>query len=105
MAKDSPQASAQTLRALDAVNFLMADVLTGIGPFLAIYLSASLHWGPAEIGVAMSVGGFAAIVAQTPMGAVVDRLRHKREAMAVGAALVGLGCIVMAALQSFAGIV
>jgi hypothetical protein len=29
--------SARTLRALDWLNFLLADVPTGVGPFLAIY--------------------------------------------------------------------
>ena len=56
---DASPPSAQTLRALDAVNFLMADVLTGVGPFLAVYLSASLHWAPDAIGLAMSAGGIA----------------------------------------------
>ena len=49
-----PAPSKRTLRALDAVNFLMADVHTGVGPFLAIYLAASLHWNPRDIGVAIS---------------------------------------------------
>ena len=31
--------SKRSLLGLDAVNFLMADVHTGIGPFLAIYLT------------------------------------------------------------------
>jgi MFS family permease len=105
MPEDTSPPSVETLRALDAVNFLMADVLTGVGPFLAVYLSASLHWTPEAIGMAMSAGGIAAIIAQTPMGALVDRLRHKREAIAVGAVLVGLCCIVTAALRSFPAIV
>ena len=33
-----------SLRGLDWVNFFMADVNTGIGPFLAIYLTATRHW-------------------------------------------------------------
>jgi len=48
----------------------MADVQTNFGPFLAIYLEASLHW-------------IAGLIAQTPVGALVDRLRQKREAVAV----------------------
>jgi MFS family permease len=105
MNEEAPPVSPQTWRALDAVNFLMADVLTGVGPFLAIYLRNSLHWDAAKVGVAMSAGGIAAILAQTPAGGFVDHLRHKREAIAVGAALVGVVCILMAALKSFAGII
>jgi hypothetical protein len=50
------------LHALDAVNFLMADVPTGVGPFLAIYLAASPHWNPRDIGVALLGLGALAIV-------------------------------------------
>ena len=69
--------SKRTLLGLDAVNFLMADVHTGVGPFVAIYLAASLHWNPRDIGVALSAAGIAGLVAQTPVGAFVDGLRYK----------------------------
>ena len=36
-----PPPSRQTLRGLDWFNFLLADVQTGVGPFLAIYLAGS----------------------------------------------------------------
>jgi hypothetical protein len=35
----------RSLPALDWLNFFMADVGTGIGPFLAIYLTATRHCG------------------------------------------------------------
>ena len=35
--KTSP--SRRTLRGLDWLNFLLADVQTGVGPFVAIYLA------------------------------------------------------------------
>jgi predicted MFS family arabinose efflux permease len=97
--------SRQTLRALDAVNFLMADVHTGVGPFLAVYLAASRHWNARDIGFALSAGGIAGLVSQTPIGAIVDRLRHKREALAIGTALLGLGALAVIYFQSFAEIV
>lgn len=95
----------QTLRALDAVNFLMADVETGIGPFLAVYLASSRHWTPAQIGIAMSASGFATVAAQTPAGAIVDRLRHKREAIAVGAVLVAIASLAIRELNAVGAIV
>ncbi len=100
-----PAPSKRTLRALDAVNFLMADVHTGVGPFLAIYLAASLHWNPRDIGVAISAAGIAGLVAQTPVGAFVDRLHYKREALAVGTALLGIGALAVVFFHSFAGVV
>jgi predicted MFS family arabinose efflux permease len=96
--------SKRTLRALDAVNFLMADVHTGVGPFVAIYLAASLHWNPRDIGVALSAAGIAGLVAQTPVGAFVDVLRYKREALAVGTALLGIGALAIVFFHSFAEI-
>ena len=36
----------QSLRALDWLNFFLADVRTGVGPFLAVYLTSALHWNP-----------------------------------------------------------
>src|SRR5438034_887603 len=101
--KTSP--SKRTLYALDAVNFLMADVHNGVGPFLAIYLAASLHWNPRDVGVAISAAGIAGLIAQTPVGAWVDRLRSKREALAVGTALLGIGALAVVFFDSFAQVV
>jgi MFS family permease len=93
--------SKRTLLGLDAVNLLMADVHTGVGPFVAIYLAASLHWNPRDIGVALSAAGIAGLVAQTPVGALVDGLRYKREALAVATALLGIGALAMVFFHSF----
>ena len=73
--------------ALDAVNFFLADVRQGLGPYLAIYLLTEQKWDEARIGIVMSVATIAGIVAQTPAGALVDATRAKRLVMA-GAALI-----------------
>src|SRR5436305_4759463 len=96
--------SKRSLLGLDAVNFLMADVHTGIGPFLAIYLTTSLHWNPRDIGVTLSAAGIAGLIAQTPAGAFVDGLRYKREALALGTALLGIGTLTIVFFHSFAEI-
>jgi MFS family permease len=85
----------RSLRALDSVNFFLADVRDGVGPYLAIYLLATHHWHPSDIGLAMSVSGIAGVVAQTPAGALVDKLRAKRWLVAVAAAFVAVGCLLM----------
>jgi hypothetical protein len=61
--------SARTLRGLDWLNFFLADVQTGIGPFLAIYL-AGYGWDEQRVGIALTVGGIAGILTQTPAGAL-----------------------------------
>jgi hypothetical protein len=37
--------SARSLRGLDGLNFLMADVQGGLGPYLSVFLKGSEHWG------------------------------------------------------------
>ncbi len=83
----------KSLHALDFLNVFLADVRDGVGPYLAIYLQASRGWSPANIGLAMSAMGIATVVAQTPVGAIIDRLRHKRLAIMFAAVLVAVGCV------------
>src|ERR1700688_4321859 len=75
-------------RALDAANFFLADVRDGLGPYLAIYLLTEQKWNEAQIGLVMSIAGFAVILAQTPAGALVDVMRAKRHVMVAAASLV-----------------
>jgi predicted MFS family arabinose efflux permease len=92
--------SRRTLRGLDALNFLLADVQTGVGPFVAIYL-AGYQWNEERVGVALAVGGIAGIVAQTPAGALVDSLRSKRALVGVAVAALAAGALVVAIRPSF----
>jgi predicted MFS family arabinose efflux permease len=92
--------SAGTLRGLDALNFFLADVQTGVGPFLAIYLAA-YGWDEQRVGVALTVGGLAGIVAQTPAGALVDRLRSKRALVATGIVALAAGALLIALMPTF----
>ncbi|MGO9121545.1 MAG: MFS transporter [Desulfomonilaceae bacterium] len=89
---EQKQPSRQSLYALDCLNFFLADVGTGVGPFLATYLMANLHWNPAQIGVAMSIMGIATLLAETPCGALADAVKEKRLLIVVAATLVGLSC-------------
>ena len=77
-----------SLRALNAVSFFMADVAGGLGPFLDIYLQAR-HWSPAEIGLVMTVGGLAGMVATAPLGALVDQFKAKRTLVVIAGAAIG----------------
>jgi hypothetical protein len=53
-------------RPLDALNFFLADVRDGLGPYLSIYLLTEQKWDQASIGVVMSIAALAGIAAQTP---------------------------------------
>ena len=79
--------NARSLRALDWLNFFLADVQTGVGPFLAIYLAAN-RWNPEQVGLVLTYGGIVSVLAQAPAGALVDATHHKRCLLVL--ALVGL---------------
>ncbi len=100
MDENQPSPSRRSLRGLDWLNFFLADVQTGVGPFLAIYL-ASHHWQDARIGIALSVGGLTGVFAQTPVGALIDRVRRKRFLIALGVALLVVGALALALRPSF----
>ena len=92
--------SKRTLRGLDWLNFLLADVQTGVGPFLAIYL-AGKGWDEQRVGIALTVGGIAGILTQTPAGAAVDRLRSKRALIVGGLLALAAGALLIAFLPAF----
>src|ERR1700704_538853 len=77
----------QIRRPLDALNFFLADVRDGLGPYLAIYLLTEQKWDAASIGVVMSVAALAGIVAQTPAGALIDQTTAKRALVAATQAI------------------
>jgi predicted MFS family arabinose efflux permease len=92
--------SVRTLRGLDWLNFFLADVQTGVGPFLAIYL-AGYGWNEQRVGIALTIGGIAGIVAQTPAGALVDHLRSKRALIAIGIVALVAGALLIALAPTF----
>lgn len=73
----------------------------GLGPYLAIYLLAVHHWDPASIGVVMTIAGVAALITQTPAGALVDSTRAKRALIAIAALLVTGSCLALPFVTSF----
>ena len=91
-------------RPLDALNFFLADVEGGLGPYLAVYLLTVRQWNAAEIGVVMSVAGIAGIVAQAPAGALIDAVRAKRAIIAIAACAVTVLSLALTVLWSFWGV-
>ncbi|MCI3945215.1 MFS transporter [Pseudomonas syringae] len=86
---------------LDSLNFFLADVRDGLGPYLAIYLLAVHKWDPASIGVVMTIAGIAGLLTQTPAGALIDRTPYKRGIIGVAALLVTLSCLILPFTSSF----
>lgn len=97
--------SRRSLQGLDAINFLMADVAGGVGPYLSVFLKASQNWQPGDIGVAMAVSTIAAALCQIPAGLLVDGLKIKRFLVAASGLLIALSCLSIALFPAFAVVV
>jgi MFS family permease len=91
----------RTARGLDALNFFLADVRDGLGPYLAVYLLAVHHWDQAATGLVLSLAGIAGLIAQAPAGALVDHTHAKRGLIAAAAVTVTLVCLVIPLWPSF----
>jgi len=89
-----PSARTKSLRAVEWLNFFLADVQTGLGPFLAAYLAAS-GWNPARVGYILTFGGLVTVALQTPAGAVVDSVHSKRLVLACNLALLVGGALLL----------
>ena len=104
LCEDNAVANHSDLRntlSLDSLNFFLADVRDGLGPYLAIYLLAVHKWDPASIGVVMTLAGIAALVTQGPAGALIDRTRSKRAVIAAAAILVTISCLMLPFVSAF----
>ena len=99
------QPSKRSLLGLDGINFLMADVRDGVGPYLSVFLKGGEHWDSGAIGVAMAVSSIAAAVCQVPAGLLVDGTRAKRLLIAGSGLLVGVGCLLIVLFPRFLTVV
>ena len=86
---------------LDSLNFFLADVRDGLGPYLAIYLLTQHHWDEASIGYVTALAAGAGIVAQTPVGALVDVSKFKRGIIVAAAIAVTTTCLAIPLVSSF----
>src|ERR1700704_5184654 len=92
--------SRQSLRGLDWFIFFLADVQTGFGPFIAVYLTTQ-KWTQVEIGLVLSIGGLVALIGQMPGGAIVDAARSERLVAGLAVATIGMCALGYAAWPIF----
>lgn len=95
-----PAPSRQSLLGLDALNFFMANVQTGFGPFIAVYLT-SQKWTQVEIGIVLTVASMASLCGQVPGGALVDAARSKRLMAALAVGTIAVSATMIAAAPIF----
>lgn len=72
-----PTTDRKVIWPLQSLNFFMADMQAGIGPFLGIFLLAH-GWESGLIGSVMTIGGVAGMLMTAPAGALIDATTHKR---------------------------
>jgi MFS family permease len=88
------------LRGLDWFVFFVADVQTGFGPFVSVFLTTQ-HWTQFDIGLVLSAAGIVSLVGQMPGGAVVDIARSERFVAGVAVAAICISALSYVALPVF----
>jgi predicted MFS family arabinose efflux permease len=84
--------SRQSSRGLDWFIFFLADVQTGFGPFIAVYLTTQ-KWTQVQIGLVLSIGGVVGLIGQMPGGAIVDAARSERLVAGLAVATIGMAAL------------
>jgi MFS family permease len=91
----------RSARGLDWFVFFVADVQTGFGPFVAVYLTEH-KWTQIDIGLVLSIGGIVALVGQMPGGALVDAVRSERKLAGISIAAIAASSLAYALWPVFA---
>ena len=87
--------------ALDALNFLSADVRNLFGPFVNVFLVTSRHWSQTDVGLVSTGAGLLGIALQTPIGAAIDVTRAKRGVIVLAMAALTVAAIIIVAAPTF----
>ena len=96
-----PDQQQRAERSLDVLNFVLADVRYGLGPYAIVYLIAGHSWDEARIALAFSFGSIAGLLTQTPIGAMVDVIRAKRALAAMALLAIATSCATFVLAPSF----
>ncbi len=96
----SPASSGRSIWPLQLLNFFMADMQAGIGPFLGVFLLAH-GWQSGLIGSVMTIGGVAGMLMTAPAGALVDGTKRKRSYVIVPGIFTVLASMIILLSQSF----
>ena len=94
MADLADKTKAQSTRAMEVTNFFLADVQTGLGPFVAAYLAAN-GWKAGAVGHALTLAGIVTVILQTPAGWIVDNVLRKRLLLISATLVLGTGALLL----------
>ena len=99
----APMPHAKSLHALDWLNFSIAALLMGFGPFVAVKL-ADRGWMPANIGLVLTAGGVTGLLTQVPAGELVDRSKSKRILVGLTTAAIISGALIFGLRPDFTSV-
>jgi MFS family permease len=94
------QPSRASQRGLDWFTFFVANLQTGFGPFLSVYLTTQ-KWTQVDIGLILSIGSIAGLVSQIPGGWAVDAASSKRRAAMFAVVAIGVSALLIASMPVF----
>jgi MFS family permease len=80
---------------LDWLNLFVANIQTGFGPFISVYLTTQ-GWTLTAIGFALSLGTITSMASQLPAGALVDAVRSKSSIAAFSILVFTLSALLLA---------
>jgi MFS family permease len=95
---------AESLNALDWLNFFLAALLAGFGPFVAVRLAEN-GWAPAGIGIVLTISGLAGLATQIPAGELMDVISSKRALVGTAAVAVALALAIFGLRSDFPSVV
>jgi predicted MFS family arabinose efflux permease len=87
--------------ALDALNFLAADVRNLFGPFVNVFLVTDQHWSQTDVGLVTTGSGLLGIAFQTPIGAAIDVTRAKRGVIVLTMAAMTVAAVIIFVAPTF----
>jgi MFS family permease len=77
------------------MNFTLADVRDGLGPYLGIWLITVHGWEAGAVGAVIGASGIAGLMAKAPAGLLVDALPDKRAMLAFATIAITLSCLLV----------
>src|SRR5262249_49683395 len=92
--------SRRSLRGLDWFVFFLADVQTGFGPFITVYLTTQA-WTQTDIGLVLTAGSLVALLGQMPGGAVVHAVRSEKFVAGISIIAIAASALMLAIAPIF----
>ncbi len=96
-----PNLSRRSSHGLDWLIFFVADIQTGFGAFVSVYLTTQ-KWTQVDIGMVLTASSVVALIGQIPLGALVDASKSLRAVALLCLVTIGASALAFALWPIFA---